>query len=510
MATWTVRWPSPLGRQSASTLCCWPWCSGSLLGLASAIGRAKELPYRPGIYLFPIGVIRTRHSELDLYSWDELVQSELSGDSRELRLVFGQGREFRFGLSGSEQATRVQAELARARERLEQARASARVRDLALLDPLTDNGIPNPLLPDTPLTRRKAWWSKGWWWLGPALGAALAWPLWTARNHFGQRALLDAAQKANTPAAYRAYLAAAGPHDEVSRVLLPRAELAEAERTGSADAVERVLARYPDARIRPEFEVALRRALLRELAGAKSPDALRRFRALQLHHELVAADVDAALHAMYAAGLARYQADASPRRPDPASWVSRLLDYAERHGPRVEIRFARKLNPSVAAADQRVMKSPYAQSPASPPSQYFDGDPAAERERRAGEALRRRFARTFSGGLLDFELGAPLPEDPKDRALRAPTLVVEHTTVMNGTHVNPNPPHVLVGVGILFRASLHIPGDSSPASFKFSSWHAPDRAELGELDAERFYPQVAEDAFAQFSAKYLGSVFKTP
>jgi hypothetical protein len=337
--------------------------------------------------------------------------------------------------------------------------------------------------------------------------------LWAARNHWGQRALLAAAQKANTPAAYRAYLAATGPDDAVSRVLLPRAELAEAERAGSVDAVNRVLDRYPDTRVRPEFEAALRRALLGELdriRQAKSPDALRRFRTLQPHQALVAAEIDTALHGMYAVGLAQYRADASPRRPDPVPWVSRLFDYAERHGPRVEIRFARKLDPSVSAADQRVMKSPYAGGPAGLPSQYFDGAHASERERRTGEVLRARFARTLPRALIDFELGDPLPEDPKDGDLHVPTLVVEHTTLMNGTHVNPNPPHVLVGVGILFQASLRIPGDGNPARFKFSFWHAPDRAELRELDAERFYPRVAEDAFAQFSARYLGSVFRTP
>jgi hypothetical protein len=484
-----------------------------LLGLGRALGRSRQLPFRPGVYLFPVGVITAHRSELDLYPWNDLRESKVSGDSRELRLVFGQGREFKFRLNGPEHATRVEAELDRVRERLEQAQASARPRDLAQLDPLTDNGIPNPLLPDTPLSRREAWWSKGWWWLGPALGIGLAWPLWAARNYWGQRALLATAHKANTPAAYRAYLTAVGPDDAVSRVLLPRAELAEAERAGSVEAVNRVLDRYPDARGRPEFAAALRRALLSEverIRQAKSPDALRRFRALQPHQALVAAEIDAALHATYAAGLAQYRADASPRRPDPMSWVSRLFDYAERHGPRVEIRFARKLDPSVTAADERVMKSPYAGGPAGLPSQYFDGAHAGERERRTGEVLRARFARTIPSALIDFELGGLLLEDPKDGAFGVPTLVVEHTTLMNGTHANPKPPHVLVGVGILFQASLHIPGDSSPGRFKFSFWHAPDRTELRELDAERFYPQVAEDAFAQFSAKYLGSVFKTP
>jgi hypothetical protein len=485
----------------------------SWLRLVRAARLARELPYRPGLYLFPIGLIDARRSRIDLYPWSELEHSSLSGDSRRIALVFEQGRVFRLGLTDPAQAAHVQAAVSRARERRSHAEGPPSQRDLGLLDPLTDNGIPNPLLPDTPLARKEAWWSRGWWWVGPMLGVGLGSALWTARNHLAQHALRKAARAANTAAAYRAYLAAAGPDEEVRSVFLPRAELGEAERTGSVRAVESVVARYPDAGRRPEFDMALRRVLLGELTRVRatnSADALRRFRFEQPHRALVATEADAALHDMYAAGLSQLEKDVSPRNPDLVTWFGRLLRHAELHGPRVEVRFGRKLDRSVAAADQRVMSSPYARGEASLPSRYFDDAHAAERERQTVDKFRRRFAQTFTGGLLSIELGAPLDGDSSDREPRVPTLSVEHTTVMNGTYANPDPPCVLVGVGILFRTVLRIPGSGGPVAFKFSVWHAPDRTQRTELDAERYYSELGEQAFAQFSARYLGSVFAAP
>jgi hypothetical protein len=497
---------------------------GALLGLtvssalaaASARASIRQLPYKPGIYLFPMGLIRASGPILDAYAWSELVECEIVPRPLRLTLEFSGARSFTLALQQEAQATAVLARIREAQQRFREASGADGLSSLSTLDPLTDDGIPNPLLSDLPLSERHGWWARGWWWLGPLAGALLAYPLWMTRDRLSERILFRQARSLDTPDAYQAYLAAGGQDRQVGRALLPRAELRIAERTASPEAIERVLRRYPDAQIRPEYDQALRRALLVELDKAKrtkAPGALRRFAREQPHRELVAAEIESALHQLYRSAQAKYQTDAAGKRPERIAFVERLLAHAERHGARAEIRFARQFLPSVAVADQRILTSPYAQGPTWLPSPYFAGDYASRRERRAAEILGQRLAQTLPRELVSFELGPPLVEGQADiAAIDVPTLAIEHTTLMNGVHVIQKPRGAFVGIGVLFRALLRLPGDHRPVVFKWSYWQAPDLARIREqrLSPEQVYEELGTDAFAQFCAKYLASWFRTP
>ncbi len=71
---------------------------------------------------------------------------------------------------------------------------------------------------------------------------------------------------------------------------------------------------------------------------------------------------------------------------------------------------------------------------------------------------------------------------------------------------------MFVGVGLVFKALLLIPGEPTTRTFETSTWSPPN---LKKLEAENWGPAelyefMAQDAFSQFLKRYLASIFKAP
>src|SRR5262249_45081728 len=138
-------------------------------------------------------------------------------------------------------AARDQAHAIAAKEALSQARAmlenadaakdSMRPKALAALNPL--HGVVNPLVPASSITRPPPPWARLDWLLALVLGGIVGFSLWAVHNAKSDDAMYAKAVAANDVTSFQGYLARGSRHrEEVANILLPRAELKQAEATG--------------------------------------------------------------------------------------------------------------------------------------------------------------------------------------------------------------------------------------------------------------------------------------
>ena len=186
----------------------------------SELRTRAALPYRPGAYLFPVGVVDARRAEFHVHRMDQLASASTNG--KRLQLAFQDGRRFTFTARDAESAERGRGMVQAFAEQVRQADAAHDKRALALLDPLLDTGFANPFGPDVPLKRIRPGWKR------PALVAALVAGLpigllvWHLRNLSSEAELFAQAQAADSVEAYRTYLDRGGKRPEVEQVLLGR------------------------------------------------------------------------------------------------------------------------------------------------------------------------------------------------------------------------------------------------------------------------------------------------
>jgi hypothetical protein len=83
---------------------------------------------------------------------------------------------------------------------------------------------------------------------------------------------------------------------------------------------------------------------------------------------------------------------------------------------------------------------------------------------------------------------------------------------MSAPYTSHKPKGVFVGVGLLFKVELLIPGDSAPRCFESSTWSPPDFKKLEQADwgAAELYESMAQEGFSQFLSKFLGALFRAP
>ena len=472
--------------------------------------RSGNVPFRRGLYLFPVGVIHALGATLEIHPFQDLV--ELTTQANRLRMRFSSGASFDLGRVESQVADKLRATLFEVQKQQNAPSSERSKRDQALLDPLLDTGFKNPFSPHESMRPVAVARVIHWFFIAAIMGAAAGLGLGLGRNWLSARRLYNRAMAFDTPAAYRAYLARGGTRPEVRELLLPKAELREVRSAGSVDALERYLDEHAQSKIRGEMEAALREALLRELREASRASTLTRvrgFRKNDPHLPLIQAELQAAQKEFYHAALTQFQS-LSKNSPDLNAFFEKLLGYAEQHGPKVEIRFRRRVPPSVERADVQVRKSPYCDSPAVPPAQYFNDAQFTKREATVAAAISKRFEEAFSKDVLSFELAAPLPDDgPAVPSVASPTLLITHRTELSAPFTSRKPKGVFVGVGMIFKAQLLIPGEPSKRTFEFSTWAPPD---LKRLEAENWGPAelygfTAQDAFDQFLKRFFGSLF---
>jgi hypothetical protein len=302
----------------------------------------------------------------------------------------------------------------------------------------------------------------------------------------------------------------------VRDVFLPRVELRDAVKQGTVEAVESYIAAHPNSSIQSEVTAALRQSMLIALESVKKAgtvSALTEF-SKKHPHKLVDTEVRQAIHAVYQGALAKYRKEATGKDPAVLAFVERLLAVAEKSGPKVEMRFARKVTRTMEMADTQIKRSPFYMGVVSLPSQYFDEAHARSREEAAGKTLAARFAASFPADILSLEMGPPIgdPEAPLP-AVTVPTIFIEHSSQVSGpSYLSARPRGVFVGLALVFEVSFRLPDNGKPLNFKLPTWRNPDaKIEKGDGPLEAaVYESMTTNAFAQFTTKYLATFFTKP
>jgi hypothetical protein len=351
------------------------------------------------------------------------------------------------------------------------------------------------------------------------LGIGLGFGVSAWRDALSQRALYRAATSANTVEAYQAYLKRGGDREDVSSLLLPRAELEKAIAAGTIEAITSFTDKRPNSKIGGEIQNALRVVLLKELNEAKAKGTLGAIDAFskryEAHSAIVAGEISAARGEIYAKAMASFQAQASNKDTALIPFVQQLLSYAQVHGPEVQLRFKQEFKQDAENLDKIVSKSKkYYMGRKSLPTQYFLGDHARRREKVVLEQIQARLQKAFPEDILHFTLASPVEkENVEPPAITVPTLTLMHNENLSGGYVGGVPKAMYMAATILVTATMEIPNVLDPVlSFKWSTWKNPDFSIL--VDSKKDIPDVYEDMvmgpYGKFVELYLKRWFQEP
>lgn len=484
--------------------------------------RALSLPFARATYLFPMGVVDATSSSLEVHALTELSKVEAVGAS--LSVTFNDGSTFEFPAKDQEQADAAKEAVVQSRERLDEATRADSVRHLAALDPLCRTNFPSPFSQDIPFKRPTPLWSLALLGMAVVSGVALGIGGREVRDTLSERRLVATARALDTTDAYRQYLARGGQLPEIVDVLLPRAELVEARQRGTVQAIEEYISAHPDSSIKPEVDAALRAALLAALAKARTAGtlaALDAFKAEHKNHEPVAAELRQARHEIYEAAAARAAELAvsnDTRKSDPAAFFRRLVAYAEKHGPRTEVRFRSRLGRSHKSADNHVRSSAYFSGNSTLPSRYFGPEEMRAREGLAAPLLISALQSLFPPEIVRFELAPALPTPDPDERLpdlpdaSVPTLYIDHRTELSGGYVNRKPRGIFMGAGIFFDTTFVIPGEKTELEINVPTWRTPSRSVMRREHRSTgdVYEDLARRSFSLFLRRYLERVLREP
>lgn len=480
--------------------------------------EAQRTPYPEGAYLFPAVLIEARRG--DLIEHDLSKATDVSVQGSHLRIAVN-GNGFTFEAASPELAERGRTTVEASREQWARLQKEDSALEKARLSPLVDSGVPNPLAPTTPLASQRFLKPVAFALLTVISAAMLSWAVWWWRNELSEKSLYAAAAAQNSVEAYQAYLARGGKRPEVVDVLLPRARLAVAREVGTIDAIRQYIADHPESKIGGEVQAALRAAVLAALEQAKavgSVTALAEFAAKYPDHVLVSAELAAARRAVYQRTLAAFEKQAAPKNDEIVPFVQRLLAYAEKHGPRVDVRMEHRFPQKIETIDNILAKSPkYYMGRRSLPTQYFLGDYAARRERTLAERLIQRLQTNFPKDVLEFRFVGPSDGiNPTLPAIEVPTLTLTHTENLSGGFVGGRPKTIFVGASIAMTATFEIPGEKEPYVFKWGKWAPPNIRKID--DSDKTVPDVIPDAyeemmsgsFEKFGEDYLKQWYAEP
>ncbi len=485
--------------------------SFATLQLVARLNEVRRWPFRPGQYLFPVGVIDATEPEFKLASLSALSSVEVKG--ARLALTFSDGSGFTFKARDAAAAEEARERVVTAKRELIEASIRADDQELARLNPLVQPRYSNPLAPLAPYSAPVPGWRKLTPLFALLLGAVVALVVGYTRNVLSERALFAQARHEGTPEAYRAYIELSGKRDEVRRLLLPRAELEQIKARGNIEELERYSLEHPDSEIKEEVRGELRRALLDALNKAKQVGTLSALDAFSAAHpkiELVQQEVQSARKVLMGNVLRGYVDNHAAKNDDLEPFFQKLLEYLAQHGPEVQVRFHRIRPESVARADSIVRKDEnFTQEML--PSQYFGPEPSLIREKVIFEHLADRFSKAFAPDALKLVLGEPigpdgkLPEHPE-----VPTLFITHSTNMGNGIANSRPPGTFIGVGFLFKAYFVIPGQEEMLQTRYSSWRPPELQKLraGVLTIPEVYTVMADATFEQFDRRVVRWLFR--
>ncbi len=484
----------------------------SALGFLKAAARhvtAHAVPYRPALYLFPIGVIDARTPRFFVHRLNERTEAHADRSNGCLRVKLD-GVRFDFPTSDWVRAELTARELVELRDRLANAGPDWTAREQALLDPLLDNGFKNPFSPSESFANTPPSWVKVWPVLALTLGVLLGVTAWRVRNRLSEARLYAAARAADSSSAYRAYLARGGQNPDVQGLLLPRSELKDVVRQGTVSAIEAFGNAHPGFKIKPEIDAALRAALLKELALAESIGtlgALKGFAARYERYSFLSSDLDRAIDLRIETTLRQLRPSLAPNQARLLPFMERLLRYTAKHGPKVLVRFQRKPSETLDKAQNALRKSAYFSGENSLPGPYFEPARAEPREAAVASALSIALSAHFPPDLVLPELAPALAAEDSERAA-APTLLITYHTELSGAFISRRPRLALSGIGLITRTTFEIPQDPEPLTFKLSVWRAPDLKTIADrTTAEDLYNTMSTEAFKRYVKKYLATLF---
>jgi hypothetical protein len=477
--------------------------------------RSAAMPFRPWIFFFPCGVVDARRSCLRIHSLDEYEGTDTAKGSSVLHVRFSGGIRLAFDVGDPAKVEKAVGAISEAQRHWQATATPERQRERTLLDPLLDTGFTSPFSPTAPRVPPRG--IRALMLLGIALlaGAVLGSVAWAARNRLSGRRMYDKALQINTPPAYRAYLTHGGKVADVREVLLPRAELRAAHKAGTVEAMDRYVLAHPRSKIQLEVDAVYRAALLGALDKAKQVGTLSALVALEKGHpgsKLIQPELEAAKTAVFQKALDAFQAASPNASPQVVAAFTELLRYARRHGPRVEVRFKRKLPSNLAELEKTIRMSRSFSGDEMLPLRYFDIAHDEEREGWATEQLLPRLQQVFSKDVLDFELGPRVGDDQELGEVKAPTLYIERNITLSGAFPSLAPRGVFAGVGTNYRVELYIPGGTTQFSFKCSTWSPPHIRVFKEEGGkpEDVYRSTTRASIDKFVQKLLAYVFVTP
>jgi len=493
---------------------------GIAFGLVQAFARVvreRALPYGAGVYLFPACLIDARSDQFKVFWTQDLNGVDVQGGS--VRVAFSGGATFMFPVADAAQAASIVADVQAARDRAMHAKATEDPKELVAVDPLHNPRFSSPVGPRDPYEMRLPPWRK----LGPvvalAVAAIVAPTLWALRNNGSDKTMYARATQANDTESYRAYLERGAKFkEEVAGTLLPRAELRDAERTGSVDALLKYKTDHPASKIASEVGVSIRAAMLSELEKAKAAGTLAALDEFAKHfpEHGVEPELREAIHALYMRELDAYKKRAPGKDKNVVAFVERLFAWSEKHGPKVEVRLRRKKSESLGRADQYVAKTPSFMGEVSYPSLKFDEKRSTKREVVLGKLLSTKLDAGLSPELFDVTAGAQVPFDAETLPdVKVPTLFITHAAEWSGhSYVSTRPRGSYVGIMFPFEAIFVIPGDPKPMKLKAEIMK---QAALGQLKddetimpgpaEEKVYEAMATEAFESFGNKFLVLLF---
>jgi hypothetical protein len=343
------------------------------------------------------------------------------------------------------------------------------------------------------------------WVIAAVAGVLLGLGLGTSRNAMSDDAMYRSVVAAGTIPQYQLYVAQGGKHaDDVRDVLLPRAQLRDAEAQGTVEAVQAFADAHPGSKIDADIAAAERRVMLAALETVKKTgtvSAIDEFARKYPNHQ-IDPELKAARHALFAQALDAWKTKSKPDAATSA-FMERLLGWTEARGPASEVRFRMKPSKTMDDADRSIKRSGHYPAPDALPSKYVTVDAMRPREQRVAEALAQGFATAFPADVLLVHPGDPLdPDAPIPTG--QPTLVVEYTTDWSKANsLSEHPPTVLAGLVLSFDSSFVLPaaqdgsGGGAPLKVSTRAWRGAEiwRIKGAQMTREDYEQKVYDATF---------------
>jgi hypothetical protein len=460
---------------------------------AAVVLRSLEtLPYPAGLYVFPACVIDATGPVLRVWSVNDASSIErLSQPALALRMESGE--RVLIPVANAAEVDRLQTALTSLRPELKRAVSEDDVDALAEYDPLHQTRVSSPISSTEAMRRFLPFWMRFDWLLAVLVGATLGVALGWVRNASSDERMYQTVVASASIPQYEQYLSRGGRHvEDVRDVLLARAELYEAQRQGTPEALQEFVRTHSSAKIGPEIDAAMRRAMLVELDKANATGtvaALDEF-VRKYPDNRVEPELKAAKHLMYAKALAAWKQKTKGTDPQTSAFMERLVASAEKTGAACEVRFRLKPSKTSEDLDKRIAKHAYYPGPDALPSHYLTGEAMRTREQHVAQTLADGFAANFPADILSMRPGEPLSATAPVPT-GTPALIVDYADEWsNALSANERPRTILAGMRFDFDVRFVLP-EGAPLQLSAKSWRGPEPWRIkGSMTLQDFHQKI--------------------